>query len=99
MGGSNRLKLMIGASDFYSEDEGRTLTFRFKGSNKANCFKITLNYKDLYDIKFIKVHRVNVKKLLAGTHKLPTVVYTAEDVYVDSVKELFERFTGLYLSL
>lgn len=86
MGGSNRLNAMIGAKYFAAIENG--LSFRFKMSKAANYVKITLNSLDLYDIEFGKVWGKNFK-----------IVKTVNDVYDDQLKSIFERTTGLYLSL
>lgn len=90
LGGSGKLNTMIGMKNAAYGDEGRGhLTFRFKGSRKANSVKIVLTGKDLYDITFYKIGRgVNIKE-----------VKTFDDVFADQLIEIFESFTGLYLSL
>ena len=95
LGGRGRLKAMIGARDFSSRDDGRTLHFKFPACPKANVCKITLNALDTYDVTFIKVGRLSRK-----TYEVP-VQTTGEfsGVYCDQLREVFEGFTGLYLSL
>ena len=60
LGGSNRLNVMIGAKDFFSDNDGKTLVFKFSMCKKANCVKITLNGLDLYDIEFVKIKKFNL---------------------------------------
>ena len=61
LGGRGRLNAMIGAKDFFSDNDGRTLTFKFRLCKKANYVKITLNGLDGYDIEFVKIGRFNRK--------------------------------------
>lgn len=95
LGGSRRLNIMIGAKDFFSDDNGATLIFRFAMCKTANRMRITLNGSDLYDVKFEKVGRLNMK-----TFNVPvTVAGEFSDVYAEDLKGLIESQTGLYLSL
>jgi len=87
LGGSGRLKAMVGAWNFIRDGE-KNVQFRFKGSKVANHVSISLNSKDLYDVSFCKVHGDSVKK---EKH------YKGN--YNDGLVELFEEHTGLYLSL
>lgn len=84
---TGRLKAMVGA-DKMSYDNVGTLRFKFKGSKVANWIKISLNSMDLYDVEFIKIH---------GTKM--TIVKEFNNVYNDQLKGIFEKTTGLYLSL
>lgn len=95
LGGRGRLKVTIGAKDFYSKNDGNTLQFKFAMCKLANLVEITLNGSDLYDVKFIKVGRLNKK-----TWEVPTKV-TGEfsDVSVENLMDVIEDFTGLYLTL
>tara|TARA_Y100000296_G_C5152956_1_gene247432 strand:+ start:788 stop:1120 length:333 start_codon:yes stop_codon:yes gene_type:complete len=92
LGGRGRLSAMIGAQHFYSDNDGATLIFQFKGSRKANAVKITLNSLDTYDVEF-------VKKGTKRTGYLPTTVKEYGMVYADQLHSIFESFTGLYLSM
>jgi hypothetical protein len=89
LGGAGRLTAMIGAKHF-GYDKNGTLTFQFKMCKKANGVRIELNGKDLYDVTFTKFN--------ARTYEVKEV-HKFEDVYADQLKEVFESFTGLYLSL
>ena len=94
LGGRNRLKAMIGASDFYSEDEGRTLRFNFKLCTKSNLVKIKLDPMDTYTVEFYKIGR------MTKDYRKPCVlVHTFGDVYNDNLKEVISDFTGLALSI
>jgi len=96
LGGSNRLKLMIGAHNFFSKNEGRTLIFKFKGCKSANCLEITHNASDLYDVKLLKTRPMNRK-----TYEIPAPIVAGEfeDIYSEDLMDLIERETGLYLTL
>lgn len=95
LGGSRRLSAMVGAHGFYSDNNGQTLTFKFKMCKEANYVKITLNAMDTYDIEFVKIGRLNKK-----TFQVPVkTVKTYEGVYADNLRDVFESFTGLYITL
>jgi len=96
LGGSRRLKLMVNGRDFFSENDGQTLYFKFSSCRKASVVKITLNALDLYDIEFIKPGRLNKKTWEMSPNKT-----TGEfaNVYAEDLKRIFEEFTGLYLSI
>jgi hypothetical protein len=87
LGGSGRLRAMIGAKDFMSENDGRTLIFKFKGCRKSNCLRITLNALDLYDIEFLKIRRLECE-----------TIAEFEGIGCENLKGSIEEFTGLYLS-
>ena len=94
LGGPGRLKAMIGAKDFMSDDEGRTLRFKFTGSKKANFLKITL-VADTYTLAFMKIGRLNKK-----TYETPVIaVAEIEGVHAEQLAAIIENVTGLYLSL
>lgn len=86
LGGLRRLEAMIGAYHVFRD--GADLQFRFRGSKKANYIKVHLNERDLYDITFGKIRAMKFE-----------VVGEYNDVYEDTMKGIFEKFTGLYLSL
>lgn len=86
MRGMGRLKCMTGANNFL--DHGNGVSFRFKGSKVANYCLVTLDANDTYSFELGKIHGMNynVKKSYNG-------------IYNDQLVEIFERDTGLYLSL
>ena len=94
MGGSGRLKAMIGAKDFLvgHKEKGALggLSFKFPrpGTGKPNFLKILLMPDDTYTVEFGSISGYNYK-----------VLKTYTDIYWDQLKSLFERTTGLYLSL
>lgn len=88
LGGAGRLTAMIGAKHFFSDDDGRSLVFKFAGSRKANYAKITLTDDDLYTVDFKKIRGVEAKD-----------VESFEGVYADMLRDIFESTTGLYLSV
>jgi len=94
MGGMGKLTAMLGASGFGrgSTDGHPSLTFKFKGSKKANVVTIILDPSDTYTLRFAK---------MASAAKFYEVTPAGEfsGVYADALKPTFERFTGLYLSL
>jgi hypothetical protein len=94
LGGYNRLNVMIGAKDFWSEDEGNTLRFTFKMCKQANLIKVKLTVMDTYTVEFHKIGR------MTKDHRKPCVlVKTFENVYADDLHGVIENFTGLLLSI
>lgn len=51
LGGSGRLKAMIGATNFLGDNN--SLTFHFKGCRKYNICRVTSNGKDLFDFELL----------------------------------------------
>jgi hypothetical protein len=88
IGGMGRISAMIAAHNFQATDN--SVTFKFKGSRKANIIKITLNSMDLYDLEFIKY---------SPSKYTLTTVKEENGIYNDMLKDRIEQFTGLYLSL
>lgn len=82
------LTAMIGAYNMFHHAEG-AVSFRFKAraSNASNHCKVTL-VNDLYTVVFTSVRGTSVK-----------VKGEFEDLYNDQLKALFERETGLYLTM
>jgi len=78
------LERMVASYNFISHaDEGRgALSFRFKGSKKANYLKVILTAGDLYCLRFAKIGKYDYQ-----------VVDFVEDIYCDQLHEVFERVT------
>jgi len=89
-GPTGRLKVMVGASQFVKSDEDNYIQFSFKGCRKANKCRITLRADDTYNLTFFKFNR--------KTYDCPQV-HEVEGAFCDMLKDCFESFTGLYLSL
>ena len=89
LGGAGRLKAMIGAANFV--DHGDGLSFKFKGSRKANYVKVTLRADDTYLLE--------LKTIAPPPAFIPSREIDFEGVYWDMLQDLIERETGLYLSL
>ena len=83
--GGNKFIAMTGAACY---SDGNTLISKFKGSKIANIMYITLNSKDTYDVKICKHRGVNLK-----------TVKEVHGVYADMLKTIFEKETGLIISL
>lgn len=91
LGGSGRLKMMVGAYNAVAEMVERgALTFRFKGSRKANGLQVVLTQMDTYRMTFFSIGRKDPSQI--------KVVETLEDIYCDQLVEMFENQTGLYLT-
>lgn len=89
VGGRKALCLMTGAHSFCLLEESRLgVSFKFKGSRKANYCKITLNSMDTYDVEFGKLSKFKYK-----------TVKKVDGAYNDMLPSLFEETTGLFLSI
>jgi hypothetical protein len=78
-----RLKAMIGMRDLVVY--GSTVSFKFKSSRKANILVIDYDHdNDLYIMVFFR-----------GVEQVERIV----GLYAEDLKPIFERVTGLYLSL
>jgi hypothetical protein len=87
LGGTGRLSAMVGAHNFL--DHGDALSFKFKGSRVASYCKIKLDAgTDTYTVTLAKIRKYELHK-----------AQVFDLVYADGLRELFERVTGLYLSL
>ena len=86
LGGNQRVAIMTGADQFLAGD--RSLSFKFKNSKTANAVLITLERDDTYTLKFTKIRGLKF-----------TDVATVEGVYFDGLIDVFEKTTGLRLSL
>lgn len=85
--GANKAMVMIGGRAM-SEESRQTLHIQFKGSRNAKLLTIKLEANDTYTMKFFKVKKY-----------IPVVVKEIQGVYSDMLKDVFEDFTKLYLSL
>ena len=86
IGGYGRLVAMVGAFNFIKSAD--SVQFKFKGSKVANHLKITLAGDDTYTMTFGKIRGLDFK---------PAAPISG--VYADNLRPIFERTTGLYLSL
>ncbi len=111
MGGVSRLQAMTGAKNFMYFDErgvkGVSFDFPNRG-NKPNHIKIFLDEPtDTYNVEFGKKRAISWKRMArmheegkeASMSDFYKITSTHSDIYFDQLKELFERSTGLYLSL
>ncbi len=89
LGGSGRLRAMIGASSFLGAPKALTVRFRCRNPRRINAIKIDLDPSDTYSVSFWTVTPKQMR--MVG----PVV----RDVYADILRQVIERTTGLYLSL
>ncbi len=82
--GGHKFIVMTGAKNFTGTE--KTLSFSImRNTKKVTHVKITLNWKDLYDIEFMRVHKLKVNP-----------ISEAKDVYFDELQRVFTGETGLY---
>jgi len=86
LGGTGALLAMVGAHDFVGDDHG--VQFAFRGSRKANKCRIILTADDLYTVEFWRIRGLDYVQ-----------VYEQDGLYADVLRTVFERETGLRLSL
>ena len=86
--GGNKFRVMTGAKNFMGFSNGLVMKIGRNSSN-SNYLKITLNSMDLYDMKFAKLTRMGELKS----------VKEYDNVYNDSMVEVFEKDTGMYTKL
>ena len=86
--GGNKFRVMTGAKNFMGFSEGLVMKIGRNSSN-SNYLKITLNSMDLYDMEFAKVSRMGEKKSITEYN----------NIYNDSMVEVFEKHTGMYTKL
>jgi hypothetical protein len=101
LGGMKRLKVMIGAKDFVSDNGGKTLIFKFpnRGAKKPNYVKITLTGRDDYNVEFGRISSKKSKDFPSIRTPVYKKFKTYRGVYVDMLYDIFEKETGLYLTL
>lgn len=93
--GGRRAAVMIGmyGTGYRTDEAGNPVfSFRFKAGRKANFCSITLTPADLYDMV---IERISLRK--TGLDRKEVARF--EGIFCDQLQELFERETGLYLSL
>jgi hypothetical protein len=83
--GGHRFIMMTGARGFVASSD--SLSFRIPGTmtrSRINAVRITLDPSDTYTVVFMAIRGTTIKE--ASRH---------EDVYCDSLCELFRNVTGL----
>lgn len=83
--GGNWFIAMTGAYFISSKPGTINITFRFRGSRRANYCKIELNARDLYDVKFF---------MLTPQGRIANE-YEYNDVCAESLQSVFTEATGL----
>ena len=86
--GGNKFAVMTGAKNFIDIENGIRMKI---GRNKTNhnWMEDTVNSLDLYDVAFAKLTKLGERKSLKEYN----------NVYNDSLVELFETHTGMYTKL
>ncbi len=86
--GGNKFAVMTGAKNFIDTGDGLAMKI---GRNKtsSNYLKITLNMMDLYDVRFSRVSPKGGERSVTEYN----------DVFCDSLVEVFEKHTGMYTKL
>lgn len=90
MGGIRKLQAFTGAHSFVRGEVDVTFQWPMQARSKPNALKVTLTPADTYTLTFYRI---------AKGYDPPVVLSTFDDIYCDQLVEIFERETGLYLSL
>ena len=100
LGGRNNLKAMIGAKEFYSENDGQTLYFKFtaKANQGIKIVKITLTLMDVYTVQFFKITN-KTDKVLGIKIPKHTLVQEETNIYNDMLLSTVAEVTGLSLTM
>jgi len=86
--GGHKFRVMTGAKNF--ADHGNALSMKLgRNSSNSNYLKISLNSMDLYDVRFSKWTKKFEEKS----------VKEYNNVYNDSLVEIFESHTGMHTQL
>ena len=86
--GGNKFCMMTGAKNLAGDENSLSMRIGRNSSN-SNYLKITLNSMDLYDMEFCKLTKLGEKKSVTEYN----------NVYNDSMVEVFEKHTGMYTKL
>jgi hypothetical protein len=86
--GGGAFVVMTGAHSFVFDASVVQLKFKAPATNGANCLRIELEPTDTYRVEFWKVRGANAAK-----------VTTVDGVFAEDLRGLFERETGLRVSL
>lgn len=89
---TSRLMAMLGTEMVVYDNKKCNVAFDIHGARKTTMCRITLNGKDLYDMEFLKKKRGVFEFGMETVKKF-------EDLMCDQLKDVFEEFTGLRLSL
>jgi len=86
--GGNKFCVMTGAKNLGGTEN--SLSMRI-GRNKtsSNYLKITLNMMDLYDVRFSRVSKMGSERSVTEYN----------NVFCDSLVDVFEKHTGMYTKL
>lgn len=89
LGGMNKLQAMVGADNFSYGNDGAA-AFKFKMCSKANTVKFEVTGEDLYTVTFYNYDSecLNFE---------PVKVF--DGLWIDQIRQTFEEYTGLYLTL
>lgn len=93
MGGVNRISAMTGARDFVAIERGVQFSFP-KAIAGINKVIIRLTPADLYDIEFGVVRKSRQTGAMEYTRRA-----LHDGIYADGLKRIFEKATGLFLSI
>lgn len=102
--GGNRFLVMTGAKNLVYCNKEKFLRFELpKNGGGVKWVKITLNFKDLYDMEFLGETKKLDKKLsnigIKVYEKQSFTIKKFDYLYYDQLQEIFTEVTQLYTSL
>jgi hypothetical protein len=86
--GGRRIGAMIKLQHVYAIDNGLQVRFANTAAGQPNMVEIVLDPSDTYNVKFSRIRGLNI-----------TTTSEHDGVYCDMLVDLFERKTGLLLSI
>lgn len=102
--GGNKFLVMTGAKNLVYCNKEKFLKLELpKNPGGVKWVKITLNYKDLYNMEFLKEEKTLNEKLSNIGIKIydrqAVLIKKYEDLFFDQLQEFFTETTGFYTSL
>ena len=85
--GGKRFMAMTGAKNLVAGDKCLYFTIG-QNQNRWNRVKVSLNWKDLYDMTFYRIRHLDIVD-----------EQTVSDLYAESLQDAFTEHTGLYTRL
>lgn len=82
--GGRQFTTMTGAKHLTAHPNALSFRIPCRTKDKSNYVKVTLNGRDTYDVEFLSIRGTNSR-----------VCTYLEDIYNDSLRDCFERVTGL----
>jgi len=93
--GGNRFVMLTGCNSFVGDKDTLRMSIP-RNYSKANRLWITLNEKDLYDMRFFRFRRGHINRNGEFIPEKIDEEKVYSDIYFDQLQEVFTRHTHLY---